>query len=439
MRTDSTRVAEEALTEAREHIASTLGPDLLPESPRRYRTKKGAQDAHEAVRPTAVARTPEMVRSYLSGDELRLYELIWRRFVATQIKAAVYENTNVDVGAGKHTFRASGSVLRFPGWTSVYPAVWRDIKELPPLEKGEELTLRSMTPNQRFTKPPARYSEATLIKALESKGIGRPSTYATIIDTLKKRKYAQLEKRLFAPTDLGRTVWRLLAKGFPDIFNVEFTAVMEAELDKVEAGEDDWRSVVQDFYGPFSTRLEEVESRVDDLKRSLMKETDKRCEKCNSVMIERWGRNGRFLACSAYPDCKFTMPIEGEAREELNVKCEECGAPMVLKHGRFGQFLGCSRYPECKHTTPVPTGVACPEENCKGVLVRRRTKKGRAFYGCSMYPACGFAIWDKPVPVACPSCQAGFMVQKAKGKELVCLECGEKAAPGSEAPEDDAA
>jgi DNA topoisomerase-1 len=259
------------------------------------------------------------------------------------------------------------------------------------------------------------------------------------VDTLKKRKYVRLEKRLFQPTDLGRTVWRLLKQGFEDIFNVKFTAEMEAELDRVEAGTDDWTSVVGEFYGPFESRLESVEDRIGELRDSLIKETERRCEKCGATMVERWGRNGRFLACSAYPECKFTAPVEGEETRTFDVKCDRCGAPMVLKHGRFGEFLGCSNYPECKNTASIPTGVSCPEENCGGVLVKRRTRKGRTFYGCSSYPDCGYAIWDKPVPVTCPSCQAGFMVEKKKdgAKRLVCLECGEAVDPKSLVEDDE--
>lgn len=428
MRTDSTRMATEAIEEARGHIRSAFGQHYLPDKPRRYRARKGAQDAHEAIRPTSVERTPESMKPFLTTDQFRLYELIWRRFVATQMERAVYENTTATIEARGHQFKATGSVVRFPGWTAVYSASWKNVKELPALEEEEELELRSLTPNQRFTKPPARYSEATLIKELEAKGIGRPSTYATIIDTLKKRKYVAIERRQFVPSDLGRTVWDLLKHGFPHVFDVEFTAQMETELDKVESGEDDWVSVVRDFYGPFSKRLDEVEGRIAELKQELIKETDKRCEKCGSVMVEKWGRNGRFLACSSYPDCKFTMPLDDEAKEEFDVKCELCGKPMVVKHGRFGKFLGCSGYPDCKGTSPLPTGVGCPQENCDGVLVQRRTKRGRTFYGCSAYPKCEYAIWDKPVPVNCPSCQAGFMVEKGKKSEkvLVCLECGER-------------
>jgi DNA topoisomerase-1 len=439
MRTDSTRVAEEALSDARDHIAGTFGRDYLPDKPRRYRAKRGAQDAHEAVRPTSLERTPESVKPHLTNDQFRLYELIWRRFVATQMNPAVYDNTNVIVEADGHEFKAQGSIVAFPGWTAVYPAVWKDVKELPEVREGEPVDLKSITPNQRFTKPPARYSEATLIKALESKGIGRPSTYATIVDTLKKRKYVRLEKRLFEPTDLGHTVWSLLKQGFEDIFNVEFTAEMEAELDRVEAGTDEWTSVVGEFYGPFEARLESVEGRIAELRESLIKETERRCEKCGAPMVERWGRNGRFLACSAYPDCKFTAPVAGEEPRKFDIKCEKCGGQMVLKHGRFGEFLGCSNYPECKNTASIPTGVSCPEEKCDGVLVKRRTKKGRTFYGCSSYPDCGYAIWDKPIPVTCPSCQADFMVEKKRdgGKKLVCLECGEAVDPKSVVEGDD--
>jgi DNA topoisomerase-1 len=432
MRTDSTRMAGEAVDEARQHIVSAFGKDYCPEKPRHYRTKKGAQDAHEAIRPTSVARTPESLKSSLTTDQFRLYQLIWRRFVATQMAQAVYENTTLAIDADGHSFKATGTVVSFPGWTTVYSAVWTDIKELPPLVKDQVLSAKSMAANQRFTKPPARYSEATLIKALESNGIGRPSTYATIVDTLKKRKYVAIEKRLFHPTELGRTVWSLLEQAFSDIFNVDFTAQMEGELDRVESGTDAWPDVVADFYTPFKSRLEEVEGRIADLKQSLVKETEIRCEKCGSKMVEKWGRNGRFLACSAYPKCKSSRPVEGEEPPEFDVKCEECGAQMVVKHGRFGEFLGCSNYPQCKGTMPLPTGVSCPQQGCDGVLVQRRTKRGRKFYGCTKYPDCSYAIWDKPVPVTCPSCQAGFMVEKntkSRGKELVCLECGERTSP----------
>jgi DNA topoisomerase-1 len=442
MRTDSTRIAEEAIAEARAHVAQTLGADYVPDAPRRYRAGKGAQDAHEAIRPTSVARTPESLRQDLTPDQFRLYELIWRRFVASQMTPAVYENTSVSIEGAGLLFQAAGSVPRHAGWTAVYPAVWKDVKDLPRLNEGDPVALESVAANQRFTKPPARYSEATLIKELEAKGIGRPSTYATIVDTLKKRKYVNLEKRLFFPTALGCTVWNLLAQGFPDIFDVQFTARMETELDRVETGEDGWVKVVRDFYEPFSVRLGEVEGRIDDLRKSLITETDKRCEKCGEPMVERWGRNGRFLACSGYPKCKFTMPLDGEERQEYDVKCDRCGAPMQVKHGRFGEFLGCSKYPECKGTAPLPTGVACPQQACTGVLVARRTKKGKTFYGCSAYPKCGYAIWDKPVPVTCPSCQAGFMVKKKSkdgGTELVCLECGERAVKETEAPGDEEA
>jgi DNA topoisomerase-1 len=407
----------------------------MAEKPRHYKTKKGAQDAHEAIRPTSVGRTPESMKPHLNNDQFRLYELIWRRFVATQMASAIYENTTLMIEAEGHAFKATGSVVAFPGWTSAYSAVWTDIKELPALEEGDALGVKSMDANQRFTKPPARYSEATLIKALEAKGIGRPSTYATIVDTLKKRKYVAIEKRQFAPTELGRTVWRLLAQVFSDIFNVDFTAQMEGELDRVESGEDAWPDVVGDMYRPLRKRLDEIEDKLPELKQSLLKETDIECEKCGAKMVEKWGRNGRFLACSTYPDCKFSRPVPGEEPEEYDVACEECGAPMVAKHGRFGQFLGCSKYPECKFTMPLPTGVSCPQKDCDGVLVQRRTKRGRTFYGCTKYPECSYAIWDKPVPVTCPSCQAGFMVEKntkSRGKELVCLECGERTAPERE-------
>ncbi|MBD3368497.1 MAG: type I DNA topoisomerase [Candidatus Eisenbacteria bacterium] len=436
MRTDSTRIANEALDEARTLIGEKYGSDYLPSKPRRFRAAKGAQDAHEAIRPTSIARTPRSIKQYLEPDQYRLYELIWNRFVASQMKSAVYDNTTALIEAERHVFKAKGSVTVFPGWTRVYPALWKDAKELPDLTEGQDIEAASITPNQRFTKPPPRYSEATLIKELEKKGIGRPSTYATIVDTLKKRRYVTLEKRRFTPTELGRVVWDLLAIGFPDLFDVEFTARMESELDRVEAGKDEWVDVVREFYEPFDARVAEVEEKVGELKQSLIKETEKRCEKCGSVMVEKWGRNGKFLACSAYPECKFTMPVESEAMADIDVTCEKCGAPMAVKHGRYGPFLGCTKYPDCRNTAPIPTGVSCPEEGCGGHIVQKRTKRGRVFYGCSTYPKCGYAIWDKPVSKTCPSCQAGFMVEK--GRNLVCLECGERVAIEEDGGDDDA-
>jgi len=440
MRTDSTRMSDEAVAAARSYVFEHFGQEYLEPKERRFKTKKGAQDAHEAIRPTAIDRTPESLKNQLSADQFRLYQLIWRRFVATQMQRAVYENTAVVISSGPYEFRASGSVVRFAGWTAVYPHVRKDVKELPVLEVNDPMKAVSITPNQRFTKPPARYSEATLIKELEAQGIGRPSTYASIIDTLKKRRYVHLEKRSFEPTELGRTVWSLLAQAFPHIFDVEFTATMESELDRVESGDDEWVDVIRDFYGPFKKRLDEVEDQTKELKQSLIKETEERCEKCGAMMVEKWGRNGRFLACSTYPKCKFTKPVEGDELPEFDITCELCGGKMKVKHGRFGEFLGCSNYPDCKHTMAIPTGVSCPEENCSGLLVKRRTKKGRTFYGCSEYPKCGFAIWDKPVPKACPSCEASFMVEKKpKGgdKELVCLECGERVTPETETGDDE--
>ncbi len=440
MRTDSTRVSDEAIAAARSYIFEHFGKDYLEPKERTFKAKKGAQDAHEAIRPTAVERTPESLKEQLTSDQFRIYQLIWRRFVATQMERAIYENTAVLITSGPYDFRAAGSVVRFAGWTAVYPHVRKDIKELPALEVGEPMTAVSITPNQRFTKPPARYSEATLIKELEAQGIGRPSTYATIVDTLKKRKYVLVEKRQFAPTELGRTVWSLLGQAFPHVFNVEFTAGMESDLDRIESGDDDWVDVIGEFYRPFRERIDAVESQVKELKESLIKETEVRCEKCGAMMVEKWGRNGRFLACSTYPKCKSTKPVEGDETPEFDIACEKCGGKMIVKHGRFGEFLGCSNYPECKHTMAIPTGVSCPEEKCSGVLVKRRTKKGRIFYGCSAYPECGFAIWDKPVPSACPSCEAAFMVEKKpKGgdKELVCLECGERVTPETESSPDE--
>ncbi|MGH8015678.1 MAG: topoisomerase DNA-binding C4 zinc finger domain-containing protein, partial [Candidatus Zixiibacteriota bacterium] len=289
------------------------------------------------------------------------------------------------------------------------------------------LDLKKLTPNQSFTKPPARYSEAMLVKRLEADGIGRPSTYAAIISTLKERKYVDAKERTLYPTDLGTTVSKILIESLPDIFNVQFTADMEKELDLVEDGTDDWVKVVGDFYKPFKKTVDSLKKKTKEIRESLTEETDVKCEKCGSPMIIRWGRNGRFMACSTYPDCKSTKPLpEDEAQMATNEKCEKCGSPMVVKTGRFGRFMACSGYPECKTTKALTIGIKCPKPTCKGQIVEKQTRSRRLFYGCSKYPKCDFASWDRPVAEPCPVCDHPFLVMKntkAKGEFLKCPEC----------------
>lgn len=433
-RTDSTRIAEEALSKVREYILKTYGLDCLPQKPNRYESRKGAQEAHEAIRPTSMTRPPKQIKKFLTEEQFTLYELIWNRFVASQMKPAIYDVTVVEVKANGYLFRAQGSVIKFRGFTLTYEeAEGESSKEekqrLPePLNVGETLQLLGLYPEQHFTKPPPRYTEAGLVKELEAKGIGRPSTYAQIIDTLKLRKYVSLENRHFVPTELGIAVNRILVENFPEIFDVGFTARMEDKLDKVELGKENWVQVVDGFYQPLQAALQEAEARKDKLREQVEELTAEKCEKCGRPMVIRWGRYGRFLACSGFPSCQNTKPLpkEAEAVAQVEERCPVCGGQMVVRTSRYGRFLACSNYPACKGTRPLSIGVKCPEPGCEGYLTERRTKKGRLFYGCSRYPHCTYAIWDKPVPWRCSRCGTDFLVErstKEKGTFLKCPHC----------------
>jgi DNA topoisomerase-1 len=435
MRTDSPRIAEVAKKSAKDFIEKNFGLDYIPSKPREYKSKKLAQEAHEAIRPTYIDYAPDQIKEFLSKDQLRLYQLIWNRFIASQMAEAIFRVTTVEVEAQKYLFRASSSELLFDGFLKVY----QDLKEengdeegefkLPSLKEKDLLNLLELIPKQHFTKPPPRFTEASLIKELEENGIGRPSTYAQIVSTIKQRKYVEMEYRKLIPTELGKTVNQILVKNFPDIFEVKFTANMEEELDKIEDGEEKWVDVLKDFYDPFQLNLEKVENDKGKIKKLTQEKTEEVCEKCGSPMIIRWGRNGKFLACSAFPKCKNTKPLPGDENGTIlsDEKCELCGAPMMVKTSRYGKFLSCSKYPECKFTRPYSIGVSCPQEGCGGFLIERKSKKGRTFYGCSNYPKCKFATWDKPLDQTCPSCGVKFLVQKsskAKGEYLKCLRCG---------------
>lgn len=435
MRTDSTRVADEALNAVRGLISNEYGRDYLPQTPVAYSSKKGAQDAHEAIRPTYLDHPPKRLKRFLTPQQLKLYTLIWNRFVASQMNPAVFEVTTVDIKAGDYLFRASAQKLKFDGFLRVYHETYEvdesheddEVGKLPALKANESLNLVRLDPNQSFTKPPARFSEAMLIKRLETDGIGRPSTYASIISTLKDRKYVELEQKKLKPTDLGVAVTKILIENFPDLFTVEFTAIMERELDQVEEGEDDWVKVVKDFYSPLSKRLSGLKGKEQTIKDSMIEITDIACEKCGSPMVVKMGRNGRFLACSQYPDCKSTRPLpEDEAKMRSDEKCEKCGQAMVIKTGRFGRFLACSGYPECKSTKPLTLGIKCPKPGCGGKITEKQSRARRLFYGCTNYPKCDFASWDKPILQPCPICKHPYMLQKsskAKGEYLKCPEC----------------
>lgn len=438
MRTDSTRVAPVAIDMVRDYIQANFDERYLPTKPNVYKKSKGrAQDAHEAIRPTDVFRSPTAVKKWLSKDQFRLYQLIWMRFVASQMTPLIYDTTTVDFKVGKYLFRATGSLVKFDGFQVLYRESREDeegqspedLAPIPPLVEGDEVQVKAITPKQHFTEPPPRFSEASLVKELEARGIGRPSTYSSILSTLRNREYVEVKDRRFHPTDLGETVCRVMVSRFPDIFNVEFTSEMENELDKIEDGSLEWRRVLGDFYEPFAKALESVDTEA------MIREAhdvegleNEPCEKCGGKLTVKSGRFGPFIACSNYPECKFTKPLKRDRPPDRPTDeiCEECKSPMVIKTGRYGEFLACTAYPKCKHTRPIPLGVKCPE--CEiGDLTQRRTRRGRTFYGCLRYPECEFSTWHLPVPVPCPSCQkvgAEQRITKGRGEYYRCLHCG---------------
>ncbi len=430
MRTDSVRVAAIALEDVRRFIKNRFGNESLPENPIFYKGKKGAQEAHEAVRPTSCAYPPEAVQKYLKKDAFRLYDLIWKRFVASQMKPALFDQTSFDIEAGRFLLRATGQVLRFPGFIAVYIEGEDEIKEkdeeenpsLPDLTEGEELKLLGIEPHQHFTQPPPRFTEASLVKELEEKGIGRPSTYASIMSTIQDKGYVEKIEKRFHPSELGKLVNELLVKSFPKVLDVGFTARMENELDEVEEGKRGWVATLNDFYGPFKEALATARKKMRDVKREAV-ETDIACDKCGSKMVIKWGRHGEFLACSNYPECRntkeFSRAEDGTIAirkvEITDEKCDICGSFMIIRRGRYGKFLACSRYPECKGTRSMGTGVNCPE--CKeGNLVQKQSRRGKVFYGCDRYPKCKFALWDKPIAEKCPECGSEILVEKHSKK-----------------------
>jgi DNA topoisomerase-1 len=498
MRTDSTRISDDAMQMVRSYVSDVYGGPYLPEKPVIYKSKKDAQDAHEAIRPTFVGRRPDDVKQFLSEDELKLYRLIWTRFVASQMNPAVYDQTTVEISAKDYLFRASGRVMKFDGFLAVYeeskdedakplePDDEQDIT-LPPLKQGEKVRLIDITPRQHFTEPPPRYTEASLVKTLEEKGIGRPSTYATILTTIQDREYVTKDQGKFRPTELGTVVTEMLVKHFEDIFDVQYTARMEEELDEVEDGKMTWVEALEEFYKKFKKDLKQASKNMENLKKQEIP-TDEVCEKCGSPMVIKWGQFGRFMACSAYPECKNTKEITtdeaakegGESSGESSEPepCENCGKPMTLKRGRFGQFLACTGYPECKTTRkiaagskapkkpdvpldetcpqcgqaklmlregrfgefiscgnypkckyikPKTVGVPCPRPGCGGELIERRSKRGKVFYGCLKYPDCDFVLWNKPVPEPCPQCGAPFLLEKSTKREGLVRYCNEEA------------
>ena len=494
MRTDSFRVSDEALTAVREHVSTTFGPDYLPEKANYFKSKADAQHAHEAIRPTSLQYDPESVRQYLTPDQYSIYRLIWNRFVASQMMPATFDETTIDVTAGDYVFRVKGTVPKFAGWTATYgqtPGEQPESSEkadddegaagvLPPLAEGDRLGLKALRPEQKFTPPPPRFTEATLVKELEENGIGRPSTYASIIGVLQDRDYVSKLEGRFKPTALGAIISDLLSKSFEDIIDVEYTRSLEDDLDKIEQGKTDYVRTLAEFYKKFKKDLARAGKEMQNLKEGI--KTDEVCDRCGSQMLIKVGKFGPFVACSAYPECTNTRELEKnepetDSGEEEIEPCENCGKPMVMKRGRFGQFLACSGYPECKTTrkliatkqgslkaakpdqildekcprcssnlvikqgrfgeftacTNYPTcryikhkttGVACPKDADKGgEVVERKSKRGKVFFGCSNYPDCDFVLWNRPIADPCPKCGAPFLVEKITkrhGRQLIC-------------------
>jgi len=456
MRTDSTRIASEAAAEAQQLILDRFGRDYALPKPRFFKNTKKVQDAHEAIRPTSVFNTPESVKPFLSPEQQSLYQLIWQRFVASQMAEALINQLSVAVKAGAYLFTASGSSIKFPGFMALYMSVDEEIAteneqnkpKLPDLSQGAVLTLNQLEPKQHFTMPPPRFSEASLVKELEENGIGRPSTYATILSTIRDKGYVDLVKGYFKPNELGFIVNDLLVQNFPEIFDVEFTAKMEENLDQVESEKIDSLQVLDSFYRPFKKDLDSASEGMLSVK-GVGLPTDLHCPECNKQLRIKFGKNGHFLACSGYPDCSYSrdytrdekgniQPVEIPEEEITDKACEKCGRPMVIKKGRYGDFLACSGYPECKNSQSLNTngngktiGVACPQDGCTGEIVERRSKRGKIFYGCNRFPDCNFATWDKPIDRECPVCGAKFLVEKTTKKEgnfVACLTegCGFK-------------
>ncbi len=494
MRTDSVRVSNEAVAEVREFVPERYGLQYIPESPNVYKSKKEAQEAHEAIRPTSVARTPESLEKYLSQDELKVYRLIWQRFVASQMTPAVFDQTSVDIeakhGETSYMFRVTGSVLKFDGFLKVYAESKEGRDEddealkhkLPVLEAGQKLTLKDVKPEQHFTEPPPRYNEASLVKELEERGIGRPSTYATILSTIQERQYVTKSGGKFFPTEIGMVVTDLLVENFKDIFDPQYTARLEEELDEIEEGKEKWTDALADFYKKFEKDLHYAEKHMENIKR-MEKPTDEKCERCGAPLVIKWGKHGsfyacstyekddpnsctftkenpinltdldtaempeesqeeycencgrpmvlkrgrfgQFMACTGYPDCKTTRRLDQGKKVPdipLDEKCPKCGRNMVLRHGRYGEFVSCSGYPECKYVKQNYIGVNCPE--CKtGELVEKKARRrGTTFYGCSNYPKCRFTSAYKPVAETCPQCGSPYLVEKhlKSGAVIAC-------------------
>ncbi len=420
MRTDSVRVSDEALFKVRNHIKENHPPEYLPERARIYKNKRKAQDAHEAIRPTVFSLPPQEVKPYLKKEEYSLYEFIWNRFLASQMSAALIEETELDIKASKYQFKAKGEVIKFDGFMTLFPKMKKEDKILPEAEEGEGLRLLDLEPEQNFTQPPPRYTEGTLVKELESKEIGRPSTYAPIIATLQDRVYVVREKGKFIPTDLGLFVTDFLIKNFPDLMKFEFTAKLEQELDRISEGQQEWLERLRSYYALLDRHLKQAEKMEGVKKKGIPLEEV--CPECGRQLVIKDGRYGRFRACSGYPECRYKESLFKREEKLLEEKCPRCGASLVIRSGRYGTFIACSNYPRCTYTKKErrDTGIACPLE-CGGTIVQKKTKRGKIFFGCSNFPKCRFATWDEPLPRPCPECGQPYLLRKnlIKGKPYI--------------------
>jgi DNA topoisomerase-1 len=447
MRTDSTRIADEAAKDALKFIQENFGKDYVIDKPRFFKNKNKSQDAHEAIRPTSVFNTPEKLKSFLSDDQYVLYTLIWKRFVASQMTQALIDQNSVLIKIGRYTFSLTGSSVKFQGFMKLYLSIDDTIqdnkekKTIPELKEGMELKQIKIDPKQHFTQPPPRFSEASLVKELEENGIGRPSTYASILSVIRDKGYVDLVNKYFRPNELGFLVNDLLVENFPNILNVDFTADLETDLDHIEAGETAYIKFLAKFYGPFAKKLESAKTDMLSIK-GVGVATDLSCPECEKPLNIKIGKNGTFLSCSMYPECTFSsnytrdekgkvQPVEISHEIAEGRTCQKCSKPMIVRHGRYGEFLACSGYPECNHTESVnssdskgqSTGVKCPEEDCTGEIMERKSRRGKTFFGCSRFPDCTFALWDKPIAKKCPQCDANFIVEKTTKKEGTFLKC----------------
>lgn len=501
MRTDSVRIAPEALNEVRDYISKTYSDKYLPEKPNFYRSRKTAQEAHEAIRPTSVFRTPDAMRRHLSDEEFKLYKLIWEQFVTSQMVPAVFDTTTVDIKAGEFDLRATGSILKFDGYQILMKSFDSEPtpekgdkgeetdeedesdRALPPLAEGQKLTLKKLDPTQHFTQPPPRFNEASLVKELEANGIGRPSTYAVIVSTIQNREYVEKVEKRFKPTELGMLVNDLLTGSFVDIMKTEYTAGLEVQLDEIEEGKRDWIQTLTKFNTDFESELNKAQKEMRNIKTEQI-ETEEICDKCGKTMVVKWGRFGKFLACSGYPECRNTREIVEKTGGEISVveqesklcpncgkemvlrrgrwgfflacsgypdckttesvdpktlkpkeqepikeTCPECGSPLARKYGRFGEFIACSSYPKCKFIRKNTIGIKCPVPGCGGEVVENKSKRGTNFYGCTNYPKCNFTASGRPIEKPCPKCGNKYLLEKVlkrKGKVHYChnKECG---------------